>query len=85
MKCRMRPLFVDAVLWPGHSTYEVFCLCGMDLAVVDGNCAMLAVGDAIMLADPGDWIVRCSDGTLIPLPPAVAEQWFEVVDEGVRP
>jgi hypothetical protein len=85
MKYRKKPVVIDAVQWTGDNWPEIAAFHRGDAFNVtrtpDGNELNIATLEGVMVARPGDWVIRGVKGELYPCKPDIFEQTYEAVTE----
>lgn len=81
-KYRKKPVVIDAVRWTGNMA-DVIALVGHDLATagrphVSGSVAIETL-EGVMVANPGDWIIKGVKGEIYPCKADIFEATYEEV------
>ncbi len=83
-KFRKKPVVIEAVQWTGILNVEIlnFLPDGVYQALGgDGNLRIPTL-EGVMLASPGDWIIKGVAGEFYPCKPDVFEKTYEEVKNG---
>ncbi len=82
MRYRKRPIEIEAIQWTGENFGQVEQFMGVRSSFVRGdfNGLRLHTLEGVMLAMPGDWIIRGVAGELYPCKPEIFEQTYERVE-----
>lgn len=87
-KFRKRPLVVEALEWSGFNRDAVAAFLGdaAEFERVDGeDLVAIATLEGIMVARPGDWLIRGVAGEFYPCEPGVFATTYEPVRDEAEP
>ncbi len=91
-KYRKKPVVIDAVQWNGQDDFGAVVALGGDPArrvFTTGNFLNIETLEGMMLANPGDWIIRGVKGELYPCKDDIFRATYEPVEttrrEGEKP
>ena len=85
MKCRKKPVVVDAVQWIGSNYLEIKDFIGityLNRIDVSGDCKLIIPTlEGYHYASIGDWIIRGVQGEYYPCKPDIFEKTYERVTD----
>ncbi len=74
---KKKPCVVEAVLWTGTNEDEIRAFVGTAVFRPEG--AIITTAEGLMLARPGDWIIRGVQGEFYPCKPDIFSQTYESI------
>ena len=80
---RKKPVVIEAIQWTGKNFAEVYSLAlagGRVVLGLDGHDVRITTPEGVMIASPGDWIIKGVAGELYPCKPKIFEQTYEEVE-----
>lgn len=80
MRYRKRPVVVEAVRWTGTNVSEIRDMFDFGVAFSDDR-VVIATLEGVMVAEPGDWIIRGIAHEAYPCKNAIFEATYELVLE----
>ena len=83
MKFRKKPVVIDAECWDGNNHEAIVRLSAtspsLPIPIGDGR-LMCHTLEGVMMANPGDWIIRGVKAELYPCKPDIFEATYEAVN-----
>ena len=85
MQFRKKPVVVDAIQWMGDNWSDIVAFhCGDDVTTTSRSDGLsdlhIRTPEGVMIASPGDWMIRGIKGELYPCKPDIFEMIYEPVD-----
>ena len=80
MKFRKKPIVIEAVQWNGGNHSSISGFLGDCPFWLDAPNLHLETLEGMMIASPGDWIIKGVKGEFYPCKPDVFEQTYERAD-----
>lgn len=81
MKYRKKPVVIEAVLWTGENAEEVHKLLslglGSDAGFIKGRYVDIGTLEGVMVASPGDYIIKGIKGEFYPCKPDIFAATYE--------
>ncbi len=78
MKFRKKPIVIEAIMWTGENASEVQDFIG-DFGYVKGRYVDIGTLEGLMVASPGDWIIKGIKDEFYPCKPDIFEATYEEV------
>lgn len=76
MKFTKKPVTIDAVQWRGDNQAEVEAFIGAHDGYIKGDYVDIGTLEGLMVASPGDWLIRGVQGELYPCKPDIFEATY---------
>ena len=80
MKCRKKPIIVEAIQYTDDNLLEVMKFCGEGKTLFDYYLYIVTL-EGNMRANIGDYIIKGVRGEVYPCEPNIFEETYEVVEE----
>lgn len=81
-KFRKRPVVIEAVKWNGDNSDEIYAFFGEQSWGEFVGAFSIKTLEGVMMATPGDWIIKGVKGEFYPCKPDIFEATYEPVEEG---
>jgi len=76
MRYTKKPVTIDAVQWTGDNQAEVEAFIGAHDGYIKGDYVDIGTLEGLMVASPGDWLIRGVQGELYPCKPDIFEATY---------
>ena len=80
MKFRKKPVVIEAISWTEDNDKEIQRFIG-DFGIVKGRYVEIGTLEGLMVAAPGDWIIKGIKKEFYPCKPDIFEATYEKVNE----